>query len=131
MRFRELRRPGLTKSIMTPAYCLLDALACRGASGDSGHTGVETRGLPVGARAGGVGPRLGRHALLSTARSEESQTSRGGLEGRRSGDGPVGPLAASEEVRRTCVSTVRSGFECPPALRLIGAMRYWEDVRLI
>ncbi|KAJ1112598.1 hypothetical protein NDU88_000860 [Pleurodeles waltl] len=49
-RFRELRRPGLIKSIVTPAYCLLDAQACRGASGDSGRTREETRGLPVGAR---------------------------------------------------------------------------------
>ncbi|KAJ1148857.1 hypothetical protein NDU88_001681 [Pleurodeles waltl] len=50
MRFRELRRQGLTKSIVTTAYCLLDAPACRGASGDSGCTVGETWGLSVGAR---------------------------------------------------------------------------------
>ncbi|KAJ1175603.1 hypothetical protein NDU88_000890 [Pleurodeles waltl] len=50
MRFCELRRPGLTKSIVTPAYCLLDTPACRGASGDSGRMREEARGSPVGAR---------------------------------------------------------------------------------
>ncbi|KAJ1205357.1 hypothetical protein NDU88_000792 [Pleurodeles waltl] len=69
--------------------------------------------------------------MLCTARSEESWTSRGGLEGRRSGDGLLGPLAASTEARRTCVSTVKSDFECPPALRMIRAIRDWGDVPLI
>ncbi|KAJ1200102.1 hypothetical protein NDU88_003930 [Pleurodeles waltl] len=50
MRFHELHCPGLTKSIVTLAYCLLEAPACRGASVDGGRTEKETRGSLVGAR---------------------------------------------------------------------------------
>ncbi|KAJ1160570.1 hypothetical protein NDU88_001066, partial [Pleurodeles waltl] len=100
-RFRELPRPGLIKSIVTPAYCLLDTPACRGASGDNGRTGEETRGLPVGARDGGVGPCLGRRALPCAAGSEESRALRGDPEGQRTRSGLVGPLTSSEEARQT------------------------------
>ncbi|KAJ1185272.1 hypothetical protein NDU88_002066 [Pleurodeles waltl] len=67
-RCRELHRLGLTKSIVTPAYCLLDA---RLAEGRAETAGARERrpGARLWARgAGGVGPRLGRCTLPCAAR---------------------------------------------------------------
>ncbi|KAJ1088293.1 hypothetical protein NDU88_001451 [Pleurodeles waltl] len=94
-RFRELRRPGLTKSILTPVYCLLVIPVCRGASGDGGCTGAESRGLPVGARGRQCRAAAGlpRAAVRGEERGEPDLTVRPrGPEIRRRTSGATGSI---------------------------------------
>ncbi|KAJ1185888.1 hypothetical protein NDU88_002674 [Pleurodeles waltl] len=68
-RFRELRRPGLIKSITTPVRCLLGAPARWGVSGDSGRAGQGVRRSLADARS--RGHRAFRPRIECALRSEE------------------------------------------------------------